>query len=146
MIVLADRYRLHRLLAATWRAASIPRGCARLQLSAPRPDLALYFRVPIEVSSTACSAGGPKLKYHEAGMDLNGLAPDPAQSFRILPEPASSDIYDRLAEEFELAAWSTATGTIAVPAEKLCRAWCRTVLRGYARPPAVGRTKWRAPA
>ena len=68
-------------------------------------------------------------------MDL-GLAPDPAQSFRIF-QSRVLDIYDRLAEEFELRVID-ATGDIPTQ-QKVVRRMVQEVLRGYARPPAVGR-------
>src|SRR5581483_1366 len=55
---------------------------ARTRRGPRRPDLALYFRVPIEVSLERLLAGRAKLKYHEAGMDV-GLSPDPVESFRL---------------------------------------------------------------
>ena len=76
MIVLADRY----VYTAFGRdvARGVDADWVRGVYSfAPRPDLALYFRVPIEVSLARLLAGRTKLKYHEAGMDV-GLAPDPA--------------------------------------------------------------------
>ena len=45
-------------------------------------DIAFYFGVPIEVASERILAGRPKLKYYEAGMDLN-LSNDPCESYRI---------------------------------------------------------------
>src|SRR5262249_57282593 len=65
-----------------------------------RPDLTLYFRVPIEVSLERLLAGRAKLKYHEAGMDV-GLSADPAESFRIF-QSRVLEIYDELTREFEL--------------------------------------------
>jgi dTMP kinase len=49
---------------------------------APRPDLAFYFRVPIDVALDRLLGGRAKLKYHEAGMDV-GLSRDPHESFRL---------------------------------------------------------------
>ena len=74
----------------------------------------------------------PPLK---AGMDL-GLAPDPAQSFRIF-QSRVLDIYDRLAEEYELR---VIDATADIPTQqKVVRRMVQEVLRGYTRPPAVGR-------
>jgi dTMP kinase len=47
-----------------------------------KPDLVFYFRVSIDVASERILAGRPKLKYYEAGMDLN-LSNDPYESYRI---------------------------------------------------------------
>jgi dTMP kinase len=67
---------------------------------APKPDLAIYFRVPIEVSLQRILSGRTKLKYHEAGMDL-GLSRDPAESFRLFQSRVLV-IYDELVQEFGL--------------------------------------------
>jgi len=59
---------------------------------AVRPDLALYFRVPIEVSLDRLMARRVKLKFYEAGMDL-GWSVNPVESFRLFQ--------DRLRDWFE---------------------------------------------
>jgi dTMP kinase len=85
--------RLHRLLARDV-ARGVHRDWVRAVYSfAPRPDLALYFRVPIEVSLDRLLTGRAKLKYHEAGMDL-GLSRDPAESFRLFQSRVLEE-YDR---------------------------------------------------
>ena len=66
MIVLADRY------AYTAFARDVARGVDRrwvreLYSFAVRPDLAVYFRVPIEVSIDRLLARRVKLKFYEAG-------------------------------------------------------------------------------
>src|SRR3989454_141067 len=134
MIVLADRY-VYTAFSRDVARGVHPAWVRAVYSFAPRPDLALYFRVPIEVSLDRLLGGRAKLKYHEAGMDL-GLAPDPAQSFRIF-QSRVLDIYDRLAEEFELRVID-ATGDIPTQ-QKVVRRMVQEVLRGYARPPAVGR-------
>jgi dTMP kinase len=99
MIVLADRY------AYSAFARDVTRGVDRqwvreLYSFAVRPDLALYFRVPIDVSLRRLLAGRTKLKYHEAGMDL-GLAADPVESFRLF-QSRVLDCYDGVTGEFGL--------------------------------------------
>lgn len=81
MIVLADRY------AYTAFARDVARGVhpewvREVYGFAPRPDLAFYFRVPIDVALDRLLGGRAKLKYHEAGMDV-GLSRDPHESFRL---------------------------------------------------------------
>jgi dTMP kinase len=46
------------------------------------PDIAFYFRVPPDVAMDRILEGRPKLKYYEAGMDLN-LSNDEYESYRI---------------------------------------------------------------
>ncbi len=80
-IVLADRY------IYTAFARDVVRGCSpdwvrHVYGFAVKPDVAFYFRVPVEVSFDRIVKNRPKLKYYEAGMDLN-LSNDPYESYRI---------------------------------------------------------------
>ena len=99
MIVLADRY------TYTAFARDAARGVARewvrdLYSFAVRPDLSLYFRVPIDVSLERLMARRVKLKFYESGMDL-GWSTNPAESFRLFQGKVLEE-YDRLVEEFGL--------------------------------------------
>jgi dTMP kinase len=62
------------------------------------PDIAFYFRVPLEVSIDRILTGRTKLKYYEAGMDL-GLSRDPEESFKLFQERILK-AYDGMTEEF----------------------------------------------
>jgi len=80
-IVLADRY------VYTAFARDVVRGCSpewvrHVYGFAVKPDLAFYFRVPVETSFDRIVKNRPKLKFYEAGMDLN-LSNDPYESYRI---------------------------------------------------------------
>jgi dTMP kinase len=134
MIVLADRY-VYTAFSRDVARGVHPAWVRALYSFAPRPDLALYFRVPIEISLARLLGGRAKLKYHEAGMDL-GLAVDPAQSFRLF-QSRVLDIYDQLASEFDLRVVD-ATGDIPSQ-QKIVRRMVQEVLRGYARPRGMGR-------
>src|SRR5262245_5667924 len=99
MIVLADRY------AYTAFARDVARGVDRrwvrdLYSFAVRPDLALYFRVPIDVSLDRLMARRVKLKFYEAGMDL-GWSTNPVESFRLF-QGKVLDEYDRIVDEYGL--------------------------------------------
>jgi dTMP kinase len=99
MIVLADRY------AYTAFARDATRGVDRrwvreLYSFAVRPDLSLYFRVPIDVAVDRLMARHIKLKFYEAGMDL-GWSSNPVESFRIFQDKVL-DEYDELVKEFSL--------------------------------------------
>ena len=59
-----------------------PRWLRNLYRFAPVPDITFYFRAPLDVAVNRIMSGRPKLKYYEAGMDLN-LSLDRAESFRI---------------------------------------------------------------
>jgi dTMP kinase len=129
MVVLADRY----VYTAFGRdvARGVDQRWVRAVYSfAPRPDLALYFRVPIDISLERLLAGRTKLKYHEAGMDV-GLAADPVESFRLF-QSRVLEIYDQLAGQFALEVVD-ATGDIPSQ-QKLVRGMVQRVLRGYLGP------------
>src|SRR5256885_4159502 len=111
MIVLADRY-VYTAFSRDVARGVHPAWVRAAYSFAPRPDLAIYFRVPIEVSLDRLLGGRAKLKYHEAGMDL-ALAADPAQSFPLF-QSRVLHIYHRPAREFELRAID-ATGHIPSP-------------------------------
>jgi dTMP kinase len=108
MIVLADRY------AYTAFARDATRGVDRrwvreLYSFAVKPDLAVYFRVPIEVSADRLLARRVKLRFYEAGMDM-GWSNSLIDSFRLF-QGKVLDEYDRLVEEFDLSVVN-ATGSI----------------------------------
>ncbi|MFI5175322.1 MAG: dTMP kinase [Terriglobia bacterium] len=99
MIVLADRY------AFTAFARDAARGVhrewvRRLYNFAVRPDLAFYFRVPIDVSVKRLLVGRTQLKYYEAGMDLH-LSTDPVESFRLFQSRVLRE-YDQMVKEYNL--------------------------------------------
>jgi dTMP kinase len=100
MIVLADRY------AYTAFARDVARGVDRewvrdLYSFAVRPNLTVYFRVPIEVSLERLLARRVKLKFYEAGMDM-GWSQHPSESFRIFQGKVLEE-YDRIVKEHALA-------------------------------------------
>ena len=74
-----------------------------------KPDLAVYFRVPIETSTDRLLARRVKLKYYEAGMDM-GWSTNLVESFKIF-QGKVLDEYDRLVDEFDLSVVN-ATGSI----------------------------------
>ena len=108
MIVLADRY------AYTAFARDVARGVDRqwvrdLYSFAVRPNLAVYFRVPIEVSADRLLARRVKLKFYEAGMDM-GWSNNAIESFKMFQGKVLEE-YDRIVDEFELSV-ITASGSI----------------------------------
>jgi dTMP kinase len=126
MIVLADRY-VYTAFSRDVARGVHPQWVRAVYSFAPKPDLALYFRVPIEVSLDRILGGRAKLKYHEAGMDV-GLSQDPAESFRLF-QSRVLDIYDRLVDEFGLQVVD-ATGDINSQ-QLLVRRMTRRMLRDY---------------
>lgn len=80
-IVLCDRY------IYTAFARDVVRGCSQRWVRkvygfAVRPDVSFYFQVPIGTAMARIMVGRPKIKYYEAGMDLN-LSNDVMDSYRI---------------------------------------------------------------
>ena len=99
MIVLADRY------AYTAFARDVVRGVhpawvRNLYGFAVKPNLALYFKVPMEVSLKRILTGRINLKFHEAGMDLR-LSDNANESFQIFQRKILEE-YDVIASEFNL--------------------------------------------
>jgi len=79
--VLADRYVYTAYARDTVRGCN-PRRVRKIYSFAARPDAAFYYHVPVEVAVKRILTGRPKLKYYEAGMDLN-LSNDEYESYRI---------------------------------------------------------------
>src|SRR5690348_6561999 len=100
MIVLADRY------AYTAFARDAVRGVSRewvrkLYDFAIRPDMAFYFKVPMEVAIDRLLGGTRgQFKYYEAGMDMN-LSQDVTESFRIFQSRILAQ-YDKIVDEYQL--------------------------------------------
>jgi len=95
-VVCADRY------AFTAFARDVSRGVSRkwvrnLYRFAIRPNLAFYFRVPLEVALGRILGGRTAIKYYEAGMDL-GLSRHIEESFRIFQGRILEE-YEAMAEE-----------------------------------------------
>ena len=91
-IVLADRY------VYTAFARDATRGVdrdwlRRIYSFAVQPSLALYFKVPLDVSMHRVSAGREEIRFYEAGQDM-GLSGDRSESFSIFQ--------GRLLEEYEV--------------------------------------------
>ncbi len=100
MIVLADRYVYTAFARDAVRGVS-PSWVRKLYNFAIRPDMAFYFRVPIEVAIDRLLGGTrAQLKYYEAGMDL-GLSQDLTESFRIFQSRILSE-YDKIVGEYGL--------------------------------------------
>ena len=127
MIVLADRY-VYTAFARDVARGVHPEWVRAVYNFAPRPDLALYFRVPIDVALDRLLSGRAKLKYHEAGMDL-GLSREPRESFRLF-QGRVLEIYDALAKEFAVKVVDAA-GDIDSQ-QRVVRRLARRVLSDYA--------------
>lgn len=95
-LVLCDRY------IYTAYARDAVRGCDRQWLRdlyqfAVKPDITLFFNVPLETALNRILSSRPQLKYHEAGMDMN-LSNDPYESFRIFQERINNEYHTMIDE------------------------------------------------
>ena len=97
VIVVADRY------AFTAFARDVARGVGRqwvrnLYSFAIQPDIAFYFRVPLDIAVDRILMSRAKLKFYEAGMDL-GLSDSMVTSFRLFQQRIV-DEYEKMITEF----------------------------------------------
>ncbi|MEW6545236.1 MAG: dTMP kinase [Nitrospirota bacterium] len=100
MIVLADRYVYTAFARDAVRGVS-PAWVRKLYNFAIRPDLAFYFKVPIEIAIGRLLGGTrAQLKYYEAGMDM-GLSQDLTESFRIFQSRILAE-YEKIVDEYGL--------------------------------------------
>ncbi|HEY9075566.1 MAG TPA: dTMP kinase [Anaerolineaceae bacterium] len=126
VIVLADRF------AFTGFARDVARGVdpawvRNLYSFAPMPDLALYFRVPVDVAVERILSSRANIKYYEAGMDL-GLSDNKVTSFRLFQQRII-DEYDKMVDEFH---FTVIDGTLPVQKQqRQIRALVRKVLQGW---------------
>src|ERR1700678_756729 len=126
MIVLADRY-VYTAFARDVARGVHPDWVRAVYSPALRPDLTLYFRVPIDISLERLLSGRAKLKYHEAGMDV-GLSADPVESFRMFQSHVL-EIYDQLTTEFGMRPIDAAA---EIPdQQKVVRTMVQEILRDY---------------
>ena len=100
MLVLADRYVYTAFARDAVRGVS-PRWVRKLYNFAVRPDMAFYFKVPIDTAIDRLLTGTrAQLKYYEAGMDM-GLSQDMAESFRVFQSRILTE-YDKMGDEYGL--------------------------------------------
>lgn len=98
-IVLADRY------IYTAFARDVARGCDRQWVRevyrfAVKPTVAFFFRAPLDVAIDRIVSGRPRLKYYEAGLDME-WSDDEEESFTIFQGKILTE-YDRMVDEFGL--------------------------------------------
>ncbi len=80
-IVCADRYAYTAFARDVARGVD-PQWVRNLYSFAIRPNIAFYFKTPLEVALSRILGGRDALKYYEAGMDL-GISSDVEESFRV---------------------------------------------------------------
>ena len=100
MLVLADRYMYTAFVRDVVRGVS-SEWVRKLYSFAIKPDMAFYFKVPIEVAISRLLGGTRgQFKYYEAGMDMN-LSQDVTESFRIFQSRILAQ-YDKIVDEYQL--------------------------------------------
>ena len=104
-MVLADRY-VYTAYARDMVRDCSPKWVCKIYNFAVKPDIVFYFRVPIDIAIERILSGRPKLKYYEAGMDLN-LSNDPYESYRIF----QSRIVDQYESMIESEGFTVIDGT-----------------------------------
>lgn len=124
-IVLADRY-IYTAFARDVARGVDPAWVREVYSLAPKPTMALYFRVPLEESLRRIISGRPSIKYYEAGMDL-GLSDDVMESYRLFQSRILRE-YEQLVEEFDL---SVVDATLPIVNQQ-------DVVRGIIRPHLEG--------
>lgn len=100
MLVLADRYMYTAFARDVVRGVS-SEWIRKLYSFSIKPDMAFYFKVPIEVAISRLLGGTRgQFKYYEAGMDMN-LSQDVTESFRIFQSRILAQ-YDKIVDEYQL--------------------------------------------
>jgi len=99
MLVLADRY-VYTAFARDVARGVHPAWVRKAYDFAIKPDLSFYFHVPTQVGVERILSGRPKLKYYEAGMDLN-LSLEVEESFKIFQGMITKE-YDKMVSEYGL--------------------------------------------
>lgn len=97
-IVLADRYAYTAFARDVARKVD-PQWVRNMYGFAIKPDLAVYFKVPVDISlERICANRQPK--FYEAGMDMK-LSSDPYVSYKIFQGRVINE-YDKMRDEFGL--------------------------------------------
>lgn len=96
-IVLADRY-IYTAYVRDFVRKCNPEWVKNLYSFAITPDLTFYFKLNPETAVNRILVHRKKLKFFEAGMDLN-LSTDIVESFSIIQDRISN-LYDSLADEY----------------------------------------------
>jgi dTMP kinase len=95
-IVCADRYAYTAFARDVARGVD-PKWVRNLYSFALRPNVAFYFRTPLDVALSRILGGRDALKYYEAGMDLK-ISRDVEESFRVFQGRILAE-YEGMTEE-----------------------------------------------
>jgi len=98
MVVIADRYAYTAFARDTARGVDA-RWVREMYSFAVRPDIALYFRVSVDCSLGRLQSARAKIKFYEAGLDLN-LSRNLEESFCLFQGRVLSE-YDNMSREYD---------------------------------------------
>jgi len=130
MIVCADRYIFTAFARDVVRGVH-PDWVRQMYGFAVKPDIAIYFKVPIEVSLKRILNGRVELKFHEAGMDL-GFSDDIRESYKIFQSKILEE-YDKISSEYGL---TVIDATLPIQKQQeLLRSIIRDKLKDYTPAP-----------
>lgn len=125
-VVVADRYAFTAFARDVARGVD-PEWVRNLYSFAIQPDLAFYFRVPLDIAVDRITSSRSQLKYYEAGMDL-ALSDNKITSFRLF-QKRILDAYESMVPEFGL---TVIDGTLPVESQqKQARQIVKKVLSGW---------------
>jgi len=126
VIVLADRYAFTAFARDVAREVD-PDWVRNLYSFATQPDLAFYFRVPLDIAVDRILSARSKLKYYESGMDL-GLSDNKITSFRLFQQRIITE-YDKMVDEM---GFTVIDGTLPVEKQqKIVRQVVKKTLQGW---------------
>ncbi len=126
VIVLADRYAFTAFGRDVARGVD-PEWVRNMYSFAMQPDIAFFFRVPLDVAIQRITSSRAKLKYYEAGMDLQ-LSESRVESFKLFQTRILNE-YDKMVKEFRL---TVINGTLTVQAQqRLVREIVKQELEGW---------------
>jgi dTMP kinase len=132
VIILADRYAFTAFGRDVARGVD-PQWVRKLYSFALQPDIAFYFRVPMDVSVDRIVSSRAKIKYYEAGKDL-GLSDDKVVSFRLFQQRIR-DEYEKMIDEF---GFTVIDGTLPIHVQQQqVRNIVQEVLRDWQGLPAL---------
>jgi dTMP kinase len=126
VIVLADRFAFTAFARDVARGVD-PQWVRNLYSFAIQPDVAMYFRVPLDVAVDRITSSRAKIKFYEAGMDLE-LSDNRITSFRLFQQRII-DEYDKMVDEFN---FTPIDGTLPIQKEqKMVRQIIRKAMQNW---------------
>jgi dTMP kinase len=125
-LVVCDRYVYTALVRDTARGCD-PAWVRNLYGFAPEPDVAFYFRVPVQVTLKRKLASRLKISFYEAGMDL-GLSDNVEESYEKFQTRLKKE-YDRLATADEFVVVDSNRGVESIQGD--IRSHIQPLLTGF---------------